>query len=172
MASENTRSSKNDDPELSVSEEDGHTVVEALLRRPAAQCYRFFTDADRFKEWLMVVGTAVVRERDAQGRAVTVDFMGSLKRASVSYTLSYDYDEEAHEVRWECKGGSMHQLKGSARFIPVDEGSCRLRYRLATMLPGHLPPWEDEMYRAKPAETVILDFCDWLDHDADRGATP
>ena len=86
--------------ELKVTEEEDRTVVEARLEQTAEQCYRLFSDADHIAEWLVVVGTVVVRRRDDRGRALEVDFLGSLERASVAYTLSYEYDDPQLEVRW------------------------------------------------------------------------
>ncbi len=156
-----------DELELKVTEEEDRTIVEARLEQTAEQCYRLFSDADHIAEWLVVVGTVVVRRRDDRGRALEVDFLGSLERASVAYTLSYEYDDPQLEVRWRHGGGSLKRLAGSARFLPDGE-HCRLRYTLATEQPRGLPPWADELYRARPAETVVLDFCEWLDRRHSR----
>ena len=152
-----------DDLDLHVYEEEDGTRVEVRLPGSAELCYRMFSDASHIAEWLVVVGTVVIRQRDEQGRAVEIDFLGSLQRASVAYALSYEYDDERLEVRWRHKSGSLRKLAGSARFIAGTEQFCRLEYRLAAELPGNLPPWADELYRAHPAETVVLDFCEWLE---------
>ena len=157
-----------DDLDLQVQEDGDGTSVRVRLPGPAERCYRLFSDASHIAEWLVVVGTVVIRQRDAQGRALEIDFMGSLQRASVAYTLSYEYDDERLEVRWRHKAGSVRKLAGSARFIPGTEKSCRLEYRLATELPANLPPWADELYRTHPAETVVLDFCEWLEGQREK----
>jgi uncharacterized protein YndB with AHSA1/START domain len=157
-----------DELDLHVYEEQDGTRVEVRLRAPAERCYQAFNDASHIAEWLVVVGTVVIRQRDDKGRATEIDFLGSLQRASVAYTLSYEYDDEHLEVRWRHKSGSLRKLAGSARFIPGDEQSCRLEYRLATELPGNLPPWADELYRAHPAETVVLDFCEWIEGQREK----
>lgn len=148
--------------QLRVVQEGGDTIVTAYLDQPADHVYRLFCDADHLTEWLFVVGTVVVCDRDAQGRPLEIDFMGSLERASVSYTLYYEYDDQLREVRWRLKRGSPKQIAGSARFVPEGGQGCRMRYRLVAELPTHLPPWSDELYRERPAETVVLDFCEWL----------
>jgi hypothetical protein len=148
--------------DLQVTAGTAETVVEVSLGRPADRCYDLFCDAGRFCEWLLVVGTSTVRRRDEQGRPVEVYFMGNLERASVGYTLAYEYDDPSREVRWNHVSGSLSRLAGSARFTPDGEKACRFRYALATELPKHLPPWADELYRGRPAETVVLDFCEWL----------
>jgi hypothetical protein len=148
--------------ELEVQDEHGETVVTARLDLPAAEAFRLFCDPIHLSEWLFVVGTVVVGRRDARGRPLEIDFMGSLDRCSISYALGYSYDDATLEVRWDQTRGSPTRICGHARFVPRDDGSCTLRYVLTAQLPGHLPPWSDELYRSRPAETVVLDFCEWL----------
>jgi len=148
---------------LEVRPEAGGTCVKVRLPGAAERCYRLFSDADHMAEWLVVVGNVVVRRRDEKGRALEAEFLGSLQRASVAYSLTYEYDDDALEVRWQNKSGSVRKLAGSARFLREGERSCRLEYRLTTELPQNLPPWADELYRSRPAETVVLDFCEWLE---------
>ena len=147
--------------QLKVVREGNETVVTAYVDHPAEHAYRMFCDPDHLTEWLFVVGTVVVTDRDAKGRPLEIDFMGSLERASVSYTLCYEYDDKLREVSWHQKRGTPKQIMGSARFKAEGPG-CRLTYRLVAELPTHLPPWSDELYRERPAETVVLDFCEWL----------
>lgn len=153
-----------DELDLHVRDEGDATCVDVRLPAPPGVCYALFNDADHLTEWLVAVGTVVIGKRDERNRALEIDFMGSLKRASVSYTLVYEYDDAKREVRWRHKSGSVRRLQGSARFVPETEATCRLEYRLSAELPKELPPWADELYRARPAETVVLDFCEWLNN--------
>lgn len=153
--------------QIDVEQRDGETVVTATLHRDADVCYRLFTDADLIPQWLWVVDTAIVQERDAKNRAIRVDFIGALERASIGYTLVYEYDDEQREVSWLHAGRGVKQLAGSARFAPTGEGRCRLEYRLRTELTAGLPPWADQLYRQRPAETVVLDFCEFAERHPD-----
>lgn len=152
------------DFELSVERRGDATVVTARLGQPAQRCYEVFCDADLIPQWLWVVGKAVVQERDARDRALRVDFIGSLERASIAYTLAYSYDDAQREVQWHRLGGGVKTLAGAARFDPRDEQSCTLRYTLSSELRDNLPAWADDLYRQRPAETVVIDFCEWLEH--------
>ncbi|MCC6748273.1 MAG: hypothetical protein IT371_11480 [Deltaproteobacteria bacterium] len=150
-------------PQLKVEHSEGETLVVAQIDKPADFAYRLFCDVDAIPKWLWVVGTAVVRRRDARGRALEVDFLGSLERASVAYTLCYTYNDAVQEVHWHTKAsGAVRKLRGAARFTPSGDNACVLRYKLSTELTTSLPPWGDHMYRVRPAETVVLDFCEWL----------
>ncbi len=148
---------------LSVEQHNGLTVVTARPARPALRCYELFCDADLIPNWLWVVGKAVVQKRDDKGRALQVDFIGSLERASIAYTLAYSYDDQHREVQWHRVGGGVRNLAGSARFSPGDDERCTLVYTLTSELSDSLPAWADELYRQRPAETVVIDFCEWLE---------
>lgn len=154
------------DLDVRVEQRPNETVVTARLRPGADQCYGLFCDVDRIPQWLWVVDTAVVQERDAQNRATRVDFIGSLERAAIGYSLSYSYDDERREVRWHHVGSGVKELAGSARFIPHPAGGCTLEYRLTSELSSGLPPWADQLYRQRPAETVVIDFCEYVEREA------
>jgi hypothetical protein len=153
-----------------VEERDGQTVVTVRLPWPADRCFELFAATDRLAEWLHVVGTIVVRERDERGRALEVGFTGSLERASIGYTLLYEYHDDTRELRWTHAGGGPRVLSGWVRFTPEGPGACRLEYALTSELPPGLPPWADHFYAHEPAETVVLDFCTWLEEQL--GAEP
>lgn len=153
------------DFDITVDQSEGTMVVTAQIHHPADYCYQLFCDADLIPKWLWVVGTAVVQRRDQQQRALEVDFIGSLERASIAYTLIYSYDDERRQVTWHHVGSSgVRALAGSARFIPNGEVRCTMRYTLESELSTSLPTWADDLYRLRPCETVVIDFCEWLEH--------
>ena len=156
--------------EIETVEREGELVVTARLSLAPDECYRLFCDADLIFDWLWVVDTAVVQRRDERNRAVQVDFIGSLQRASIGYTLSYDYDDAQREVRWHNVGRGVKQLVGSARFLPHPRSGCLLEYHLSSQLMAGLPPWADQLYRDRPAEAVVLDFCEFVERQSDRRA--
>ncbi len=152
-----------DDLQLTVTRQGGQTRVEALVDKPAVFCYRLFCVPEDTPRWLSVVGRTVVQQRDTQGRASVVDFMGSLKNASIAYTLHYLYDDGALQVIWEHRSGTAVSLAGMARFIPRGTRACRIVYSLRSELSHGLPQWSDELYHDRPAEAVVLDFIEWVD---------
>lgn len=173
MAAGETPTPPPDDLQLKVQEKGGDTVISVRLERPAAYCYQRFCQVDEVPTWLWVVGGAVVHTRDELGRALEVDFMGQLERASVGYALSYAYDDGKMTVSWSNRksSGAVKAMSGSAHFIPDGPDACRLRYTLTSQLSGTLPAWDDRLYQNRPAEAVVLDFCEWLDRSEDeRGA--
>jgi len=174
MASDNSGGPVPDDLRITVQEEGDQTLVTVHLGHEADHCYERFCQVDEVPTWLWVVGGAVVHKRDEQDRALEVDFMGHLERASVGYALSYRYDDVKREVTWHNRrsSGAVKAISGAAHFIPEQDGGCTLRYSLRSELSGYLPDWDDRLYRSRPAEAVVLDFCEWLDKpagDADDG---
>jgi hypothetical protein len=151
--------------DLKREERDGETVVTARLPRPADLCYRLFADVERLGEWLTVVGSIVVRQRDERGRPTEVAFTGHLLRASIAYALVYEYRDAEREVLWSVgeAGGGMRRLAGSARFTPDGPESCTMRYALAAEKAPHLPRWADSFYGSQPAEAVVMDFGAWAE---------
>jgi uncharacterized membrane protein len=148
--------------EVRLESHDGESVVTARLSRPAAQCYRLFCDAERIHEWLIAVVDAKIIRRDADARAIEVEFRGTLDQATVVYTLDYEYDDASLRVQWTSGTGSLVKIVGSARFTEIDDESCWMRYRLISERAHYLPKWDDLLYEVRPAETVVLDFCDWV----------
>jgi len=121
-----------------------------------------FCDAERIREWLIAVVDAKVMRRDDKARAIEVEFRGTLDQATVVYTLDYEYDDDQLRVQWSSGTGSIVRIIGSARFTAIDEESCWMRYRLISERAHYLPKWDDLQYEVRPAETVVLDFCDWV----------
>jgi hypothetical protein len=69
-------------------------------------------------------------------------------------------------VSWHHEGHGVKHLFGSAQFTALPDGGCKLEYRLDTRLTDGLPPWADELYRKRPAESVVIDFCEYVERDA------
>lgn len=148
---------------IHVQQVEGETVVTAHIAAEAEFCYALFCDADLIPEWLWVVDRAIVQRRDERRRALEVDFLGALERASIGYTLRYSYDDERREVTWHHQGRGVKELVGRARFVDRPEGGCTLTYVLASSLARGLPPWADQLYQQRPAEAVVLDFCEFVE---------
>ena len=94
-------------------------VVVDIARAPDA-CWRAFTDATLFAEWMPDLHRADVISTNESGLPHEVHFEFS---ASLSYSLVYDYDLEAREVRWEPHVGKLDAVRGSARIEPHGDGA-------------------------------------------------
>lgn len=143
-------------------------LVTARLDRPAERCYRLFCDVEQVPRWLGIVQQVTVHERDARGRPARADFVGVLQDGAVCYTLSYTYDDRARRVSWRQHSGGVEAMVGSAVFTPHDDGGCLLDYSLRAVLPDTLSPWSDPLYRSRPAEAVVIGFCEWVSQHGGR----
>ncbi len=56
----------------------GETIVTARLARDANRCYQRFCAVERVTEWLSVVETITVLDRDDYSRPTRVEFRGTL----------------------------------------------------------------------------------------------
>jgi ribosome-associated toxin RatA of RatAB toxin-antitoxin module len=152
---------------MSVSQGPGHA---ALLHRPAAECYRLFTDVSRLPEWLPWIRAARTQQTDAQGRPERVEYLAEAPPVTLQYALEYEYDPGVLSVRFKLveQEGALTELEGWARFIPLHSHLTLFQYRLRVCkLPG-IGMWKDPLYRRNPAESVTRAFRDWLA----RGAEP
>ena len=98
----------------------------AVLPQPLDACWRAFTDARLLLAWVPGLQRATVISTGAMGMPREILF--ELEDAR-SYTLVYDYDLGAHEVRWSPQLGKRDAVSGHARFVEID-GGTRLEYAL------------------------------------------
>jgi uncharacterized protein YndB with AHSA1/START domain len=97
-----------------------------VLTESVDTCWRAFTDATLLLAWVPGLRRATVISRGGMGLAREILFEFAESR---TYTLLYDYDLEAHEVRWEPQLGKRDAVRGHARF-GTTEGGTRLEYAL------------------------------------------
>jgi uncharacterized protein YndB with AHSA1/START domain len=97
-----------------------------VLPHSVEDCWRAFTDASLLLAWVPGLRLATVISRGGMGIAkeILFEFAGSH-----TYTLLYDYDLAAREVRWEPQLGKRDAVRGHAKFEPVAEGT-RFEYAL------------------------------------------
>jgi hypothetical protein len=98
----------------------------AVLSQPIDACWRAFTDARLLLAWVPGLQRATVISTGAMGMPREILFELADAR---SYTLVYDYDLGAHEVRWSPQLGKRDAVSGHARFAAVD-GGTQMEYAL------------------------------------------
>ena len=98
----------------------------AVLPQPAHACWRAFTDARLLIAWVPGLRSATVISTAELGLPREILFELSDSR---TYTLVYDYNLAAREVRWSPQLGKRDAVSGHARFAEVD-GGTQLEYAL------------------------------------------
>jgi hypothetical protein len=98
----------------------------AVLPQPLDACWRAFTDTRLLLAWVPGLRSATVISTGAMGMPREILFEFSQSR---TYTLIYDYNLAAREVRWSPQLGKRDAVSGHARFVEVD-GGTQLEYAL------------------------------------------
>ncbi len=148
-----------DMPDLVEVKGDWLTVA---LPRSADECYDAFAQVDRTPEWLSIVRSAVVTERDLRGRPQRVAFLCRLRRATVGYTLTYSYWPGERRLAWTTPARSSIVVVGSALFQPLSAKSCLLTYSLDLAMGGGTPDFADQSFRVHATSATLADFRDFV----------
>jgi uncharacterized membrane protein len=111
-----------------------------LINAPLQKCWDVALDFERYPEWAKDVKEAVVRERDAQGRASKVEYRASALGRSTHYTLEYDYSDATARLSWHLVDGDiMRAINGAYSFVEVEGGTqvfYEVEIELVVPLPG------------------------------------
>jgi uncharacterized membrane protein len=137
------------------------------IARPARTCYELFCDAERVPEWLSVVRSARVRQRNRAGRPSVVTFLAELERATVGYTLDYDYRERDLGVSWSTALAGNLLVAGWAQFTPLGPAAALMTYQLVLDVECAAATWRDPFFDGHPASSVMSDFRDFAVRAAD-----
>lgn len=123
-----------------------------IISAPPERCFSVASDFETYPEWARDVKEATVCERDAEGRAIKVEYRASALGRSTHYTLAYDYADAPRRLSWTLvEGDIMRSIRGAYTFEPVPTGT-RVTYDLAIDLVVPLPG-----FVKRRAEVRILD---------------
>ncbi len=115
----------------------GSDVV--VISAPIEKCFAVASDFEKYPQWASDVKEVKVLERDAQGRALKVEYRASALGRSTHYTLTYDYSDAPNRLSWSLvEGDIMRAIKGSYTFEAIAEGT-RATYEMAVELVIPLP---------------------------------
>jgi len=111
----------------------------ALISAPPEKCFAIAIDFEKYPQWASDVKEVTVLKRDAQGRALKVEYRASALGRSTHYTLTYDYSDAPNRLSWSLiEGDIMRAIKGAYTFDAVAEGT-RATYEMAIELVIPLP---------------------------------
>ncbi len=124
------------------------------IAAPLERCWAIATDFESYPEWTDVK-SAVVRLRDAEGRAVEVEFRTSALGRSTHYVLAYDYSAAPHRLAWKMVSGDiMRAVDGAYMFAPDSSGGVVLTYNLSIDLIVPLPGFVKRRAEVRILNTV------------------
>ena len=125
------------------------------IAAPLETCWQIATDFERYPEWATDVKSAVVLQRDGEGRATEVEFRTSALGRSTHYVLAYDYSTAPHRLAWRMvKGDIMRAVDGAYMFAPDASGGVVLTYNLSIDLIVPLPGFVKRRAEVRILNTV------------------
>jgi len=136
------------------------TTASATLPVSAEVAFEAFGDAAETPRWLSVLHAARVIERDDQGRARRVAFVGRLERGSIGYTLDYQFDPHALVITWKSAPDAPVQVRGEVTFAPLSSRACLMTYSVSLHAP--VGPWSDPSFEHHPASAIVTGFREHL----------
>ncbi|MGA0195037.1 MAG: SRPBCC family protein [Ilumatobacteraceae bacterium] len=125
------------------------------IAAPLERCWAIATDFEKYPDWATDVKSAVVRERDTDGRATEVEFRTSALGRSTHYVLAYDYSAAPHRIAWRMVSGDiMRAVDGAYMFAPDASGGVVLTYNLSIDLIVPLPGFVKRRAEVRILNTV------------------
>ncbi len=101
--------------------------------------YQVVTDFEHYARWVSDLKKIEVLERDAQGRALEVEFRAAAFGRSTTYALRYDYSRAPQEISWvQTHGDLTESMTGRYRFDARDD-STKVTYDLEVELLVPIP---------------------------------
>ncbi len=97
------------------------------------------TDFANYANWVSDLKRIEILERDADGRALEVEFRAAAFGRSTTYTLRYDYSRAPGSLSWhQTRGDLTETMQGQYRFEPVGDAT-RVTYDLEVELLVPIP---------------------------------
>ena len=101
--------------------------------------YSVVTDFENYTNWVSDLKRIEVLERDADGRALEVEFRAAAFGRSTTYALRYDYSRAPELLSWNQTDGDITEtMKGQYRFEATGTGT-RITYDLEVELLVPIP---------------------------------
>jgi len=103
------------------------------------ECFDALLAFETWPDWQPALSTAVVHERDAEGRGSLVEFTADAVVRKIRYTARYDYDAP-RRMAWELVHGDVKSGGGEFLLEPLEGGArTHASYRLGTDLGFYVP---------------------------------
>ena len=143
--------------------------LSASLPVNAALAYEVFCDIEQVPCWVSIVNSVQVLDVTPRGRVSRAAFIAGLDRASVGYTLQYEYRNAERAVSWWTPDQPMMRVGGRAQFSPLGDRACMMSYELYLDVPeGALPRFANPYFDGHAPSSVLADFRDYLGRISSR----
>lgn len=131
------------------------------IEAPVARCFEVLTEFDAYPEWAGDLKQVAVVERDADGRAVVVEFRAAAMGRSTTYQLRYDYTGAPNRLAWALVSGDLpRELDGAYVLQPAadDPAATEVSYEIAVDLIYPIPGFVKRRAEAKIIKTALIEL--------------
>jgi ribosome-associated toxin RatA of RatAB toxin-antitoxin module len=119
---------------MGVQRAERHGEIDA----PREACWAILLDVESYPEWQPAVESAVVHERDDEGRGKLVEFTADAVVRRIRYVVRYHYDEPGR-MWWDLVEGDVKAGDGEFVLEVLSPDRTRATYRLMTDLGFYVP---------------------------------
>jgi len=101
--------------------------------------YDVVTDFEHYDAWVSDLKRIEVLSRDADGRALEVEFRAAAFGRSTTYTLHYDYSKAPAQLSWHQIEGDLTEMLNGQYSFEADGDETRVTYDLEVELLVPIP---------------------------------
>jgi ribosome-associated toxin RatA of RatAB toxin-antitoxin module len=101
--------------------------------------YDVVTDFEHYDAWVSDLKKIAVLSRDADGRALEVEFRAAAFGRSTTYTLHYDYSKAPAQLSWHQIEGDLTETLNGRYSFEADGDDTRVTYDLEVELLVPIP---------------------------------
>ncbi len=101
--------------------------------------YDVVTDFEHYDAWVSDLKRIEVLSRDAEGRALEVEFRAAAFGRSTTYTLHYDYSHAPAQLSWHQIEGDLTEMLNGQYLFEADGDETRVTYELEVELLVPIP---------------------------------
>jgi ribosome-associated toxin RatA of RatAB toxin-antitoxin module len=101
--------------------------------------YDVVTDFEHYDAWVSDLKRIDVHSRDADGRALEVEFRAAAFGRSTTYTLRYDYSHAPAQLSWRQVEGDLTETLNGRYSFEADGDATRVTYDLEVELLVPIP---------------------------------
>jgi uncharacterized protein YndB with AHSA1/START domain len=133
---------------------------QAVINAPVDAVYDALVDFERYPEWAGDLKQATIVERDAEGRALVVEFRAAAMGRSTTYRLRYDYQGAPAKLAWVLESGDLErELDGAYHLRETDDaGTTEVVYELSVDLVLPIPGFVKRRAEARIIKTALADL--------------
>ena len=131
------------------------------IHAPVERVFAVLSDFERYPEWAGDLKSARIVDRDADGRALQVEFRAAAMGRSTTYTLAYDYTDAPRKLGWHLVDGDLQrELDGSYQLTPAADhpGRTEVLYELSIDLMVPIPGVVKRRAEGRIVRTALEDL--------------